>query len=376
MKVSGSTIQQLEKDKPKSKCRKWRLWATTDQGRKSKRFTGTYTQAQNALEAWVSELSDTIPNSETFGAYAESWRLWRAEAAELSPNTTSSDAVMVRMLRRTELESMRMDEITPGKCRDALLWLKSHPQKGGEYKASTLGIAHQVLNAIFSQAVDDGKLAQNPMRSVPRPKHRPVERDALSPEELALFLNRLDDAPLDGKVMALYLMACLGLRCGEACAMRDDHVGNCAVVDSTVRSADGSIGRPKSESGKRKLPVPPRLSAKVAEWRGMKKRLGIDSEYLCCNIGGDYLTPHTVTSWWARERAGFGCDGMTLHQLRHSNLSMMARHMSPFDLQRYAGWSSIEPAKIYVHGDMDAMSRGVSDAWSGIERTKNAPMAV
>lgn len=34
MKVTGSTIQQLERDKPKSRCRKWRLWATTEQGRK------------------------------------------------------------------------------------------------------------------------------------------------------------------------------------------------------------------------------------------------------------------------------------------------------------------------------------------------------
>ena len=41
MRVKGSTIQQLEKDKPRSRCRKWRLWATTDEGRKSRRFTGT-----------------------------------------------------------------------------------------------------------------------------------------------------------------------------------------------------------------------------------------------------------------------------------------------------------------------------------------------
>ena len=26
--------------------------------------------------------------------------------------------------------------------------------------------------------------------------------------------------------------------------------------------------------------------------------------------------------------------------------------MSPYDLQQYARWSSIEPAKIYVHEDM------------------------
>jgi integrase len=57
---------------------------------------------------------------------------------------------------------------------------------------------------------------------------------------------------------------------------------------------------------------------------------------------------------------------MTLHQLRHSNLSMMARHMSPFDLQRYAGWSSIEPAKVYIHDDLEAVTKAVSKAWTAM----------
>jgi integrase len=64
---------------------------------------------------------------------------------------------------------------------------------------------------------------------------------------------------------------------------------------------------------------------------------------------------------------------MTLHQLRHSNLSMMARYMSPFDLQRYAGWSSIEPARIYIHDDLDAVSRAASAAWQSVEVKSNAP---
>ena len=55
---------------------------------------------------------------------------------------------------------------------------------------------------------------------------------------------------------------------------------------------------------------------------------------------------------------------MKLHELRHSNLSMMARHMSPFDLQRYAGWSSIAPARVYVHDDLAAVTAAVTAAWS------------
>ena len=365
MKVTGSSIQQLEKDKPKSKCRKWRLWATTECGRKSKRFTGTYTEAQNALREWVSELEGLVPNPDTFESYARSWHRWRVESGDYSPNTMAAEATSLNAVCRTEIAGMKMDEITPDACRGELLWLKTHPERGSEYKPSSMGKFHQVLFEVMQQAVDDGKLARNPMASVKRPRVRVAEREALSPDELQLFLNRVDELPTDGRTVALYMMACLGLRCGEACALRDEQFGETATVDSTVRAADRSIGRPKSAAGARTLPVPPRLAAKVGEWREVRRRIGLDgSETLCCNKRGGVMTTSAMENWWrCTARAKLGCDGMTLHQLRHSNLSMMARHMSVFDLQRYAGWSSIAPARIYVHDDLDAVTRAVEMAW-------------
>ena len=65
-------------------------------------------------------------------------------------------------------------------------------------------------------------------------------------------------------------------------------------------------------------------------------------------------------------RVEMGYPELTMHQLRHSNLSMMARHMSPFDLQAYAGWSSIAPAQVYVHRDLDAVRHAVSSAWDAL----------
>lgn len=372
MKVTGSTIQQLDKARPdgrplpRSECRRWRLWATTEFGRKSKRFRGTYTQAQDALRDFVEELEGFVPNDATFASYAASWRSWRVQSGDYSPNTMASERTAIAALKRTDLAGMRMDEITPRDVREALLWLKSHPAKGSEYSASTIAKYRQVLRAVMQQAVSDGELSSNPVDSVAAPKVRAVEREALSPDELALFLNRLDSLQLDGRVMAVYLMATLGLRCGEACALSASNVTETsATVDATVRSADNSVGPPKSDSGKRTLPLPPRAAAKCAEWRDLRDRLGLhDAPTFCCNLKGGRLSTSMVEGWWAQHRPKLGCGDMTLHQLRHSNLSMMARHMSPFDLQRYAGWSSIAPAKIYVHGDSDAVERAVSAAWA------------
>lgn len=365
MKVTGTTIQQLESGKPRSRCRKWRIWATTDAGRKSKRFNGTYSQAVDAQRAFVSDLEDIVPNDETFGAYAASWARWRDDSGNFSPNTIESDATSLRALARTELHGMRMDEITPQACRDALAWLKSHPLRVDEYSAHSMESFYNTLNSVMKQAVGDGKLARNPVDGVMRPKVGKTERVALSPGEIELLLNRIDGLQLCGHAVAVYLMACLGLRCGEACALRDDEIfGGFAHVKSTVRAADQSIGAPKSESGVRTLPMPPRLQAKVDEWRELRRRLGwSDSPTLCCNSIGGKMSTSSMRIWWAKVRGSIGCEGMVLHELRHSNLSMMARHMSPFDLQRYAGWSSIAPARIYVHDDMDAVVKAVELAW-------------
>jgi len=91
MKVKSFSIEQADKDRPKARCRRWRFWASTDAGRKSKRFNGTWTQAQEAVRAWVSELEAYIPNSDTFASYAESWRLYRADSGNIEPNTAAND---------------------------------------------------------------------------------------------------------------------------------------------------------------------------------------------------------------------------------------------------------------------------------------------
>ena len=286
-------------------------------------------------------------------------------------------------LRRSPLDGMRMDAVTPESCREALLWVKENPVRAeGELTNTTMNKVHVCLNAIMQQAADDGKVAANPMRKVRPPKVDTPEREALSPGELALLLNRVDgELPLDGRAMAVYLMACLGLRRGEACALLDSDVhGGVCEVHLAVKERDGRVDEPKSRAGVRTLPVPPRLQAKVDQWRELRRAIGLaDAPTLCCNTHGGTLRPQLLQRWWTGDAKHHGvterlrCEGMTLHQLRHSNLSMMARHMSPFDLQRYAGWSSIEPARVYIHDDLESVKRAVSAAWECIDVASDAP---
>lgn len=371
MKINGhGSIQPLEQ-KPRYRCRKWRLWVSTDAGRFSRVHHGTWTSACNALEAFKDELRDKVPDTETFAAYAGSWLLWREKSGTLAPGTIANSKRDVNALLRSPIASLALSTITPEDCRATLMWIKAHPiNKNGELSNTTMTKIHAALKLILAQAVDDGKIAQNPMERIKPPRKDTEERTPLEPDELMRFVRDLSALPLDGRVVALYLMALLGLRRGEACAVYvDDIDGNLLTVHRAIKERDGTIGAPKSKASNRTLPIPPMLRDVLRKWTVTRAALGYDAEVLCCNTKNGVLRPQLLDRWWRGDsqhigiRDELGYPTLTLHELRHSNLNMIARHLSPFDLQRYAGWSSLAPARIYIHDSLNELERAVAECF-------------
>lgn len=369
MHVTGSSIQQIETDKPKKKCRKWRLWLNVEEldKRPSKYVTGRYMDATDALKAFVEEYENKSTPAGEFGRYVESWRAYRVKSGELAPGTLANDKRNVNALRRSQLWNMELTQIKPNDCRDALMWIKEHPARVETLTNTSMNKIYQTLNIIMGQAWDDGLIPSNPMSRVKAPKPDTKEKEALTPAELDELLDKLDSLPLDGRVLAVYCICIAGLRRSEACALEPSDIGHGLLnVDKAVKERDGSISAPKTPAGVRTVPIPQRLEDKALEWLSMRP---MGAKTLCCNTRGGILRPQLLQRWWTGDSAhngvsvSLGLEGVTLHQLRHSNLSMMARHMSPFDLKTYAGWSSIEPAKVYIHDDLDSLKSSVERAW-------------
>ena len=374
MKVKSATIQALERNKPRSRCRKWRLWLNVDEltTRPSRVFHGTYTDASNALEAFKAEYMDKVPDSDTLASYMALWLLWRENSGQFAPGTIAHDKRDVNAILRSPLAELPIAAIKPEDVRNALLWIKQNPaRKSGELTNATMNSIFITLNAVFRQAVDDERISRNPMAHIKAPRPDTKEKQALTPDELSELIASLSTLQLDGRVMALYFISYLGLRRSEACALMDSSIidGYCHITQA-VKERNGAIGETKFPSSVRTLPMPDALVDKCAEWQRLKERLGWhDAPTLCCNSKGGVIRPPLLQRWWSGDNKHngiadkLGYHGLTLHQIRHSNLSMMARYMSPFDLKSYAGWSSIEPAKIYIHDDMAQVARAVREAW-------------
>lgn len=371
-----ATIQQMDKSKPKSRCRDWRLWSNHDGRRNSRRFHGTYTEAKDAALAFEAEIIQAVQldASPTFGEYAEKWAEWRILSNDYEIGTLNNDERALNAFRRTVIYDKHLAQITSEDAREALLWLRNNPvKKAGTLSGTTANKLHRAMFAIFEQAAKDGRINTNPLASQRAPKVDTKERPLLPPERIADVLDALDAMPLDGRTMTIRLILMLGLRRGEACGLLvDDIDGNLCHVRHAVKERDGRIGAPKSAAGIRTIPMPTRCVQSVSDWLSERHRRGLDDALtLCCNEFGRTMRPQLLQRWWNRVRDDLGCSGLTLHELRHSNLSMMARHMpSAFDLQRWAGWSSLEPAKVYIHSDMDALVAGVNSAFGALDAPK------
>ena len=378
MKVSTGTIQQLDKSKPRNKCRKWRLCVHVDGVRRSKRFSGSVTAAKQALAEWRAELAQSPLDGLTFAQYAAQWQELRAQTGDLAASTLANDANAVKALTASPLGPMPLGSITLADCERALLWVRDNPMRSS-CKRRTGASVHMIytkLRAIFKHALYSDAIPKDPTRRLKAPKVDTKEKQALTPLEIELLLNRLDGEPMTGEIMALYLMLCLGLRRGEALGLHSADVSAGVVsVRCAANAVTGRIETPKTAAGVRSLPMPARLASKLAEWQQVRESWGIgDAPTVVCDPCGRAITPRALGHWWDRHRAALGCDGLTLHGLRHSNLSMMARALpSVFDLQRWAGWASLTPAKTYVHADLDALTAAAGSVLPAPKRAENAP---
>jgi len=355
MEVLGhGSLVQRDKTKPRSRCRKWELSAMVDEGgkrrRKTRSFSGTYSQGQEALAAFVEELRGTPVTSDmTFAEWVDVWNGRRVASRAYSERTLSTDAEKLAPAL-SKFSGRAIGSITGDDIRDLYASVMAGDTPSGRpWTPGSVSRMRTSMTKLFSDAVAEGIVASSPVSGVPIPKvDEGNAGNALEASRMDEVLSALDYSRAPHRAVALAL-GC-GLRRSECCALSWDDVSSGSVT--VHRSCDdGGNTKPTKNGRARTVPMPPIVAAGMSGARGTG---------MVCD-----MLPQSLTHWWTRHRADFGCDGYRFHDLRHSYATRLAAsgvHMRV--AMELCGWRSIAmAAKVYTHVSDDMQRDAVLAAF-------------
>ena len=384
-KKGAGCIMQMEKGNAKGKCRKWCLRIacgydpyTGRYKEKTRVFNGSYSDAQKALREFTDEIEAgrIIENNDwILEKYAEHYFNMREMSGNLSLGSIRRDRDRINSLCYL-IGVVRLQRLTPMVLEQAYVDLRNGKSKSGKTLSGTYVFKiYKALSCMLKDAVVKGIIASNPCDKANPPKMDTKEKHALSPEEAKSLISKLD--PTHHGQLGIMLCLMLGLRCGEAVGLSWDDIDfdeNTVYVRHSYDDA-GVLNTPKTKPSFRILPLPDLLRnalllrqaylIKTFEKRCLElfaydddgKMIGFVLETpVFCSDFGVRTKPAGFDHWWRKHRDGFKMSGITLHELRHSFLTLAAKQgVHPSIMQKLAGHSNAQVTiEIYTHVNLDA----------------------
>lgn len=389
VKVTGSgSVVQMEKGKQRGKCRRWQLRVSTGLDprtgrylRKTRIFNGTYTEAQRALNEFIEDIESggvQLRSSYTFNEYSERYLERRRAAREIADTTLEKQGFMYHAAAH-HIGFLKLEQITPQVLDDMYAsMLKGDTLSGKPSHGSYVKQLHDNLVLVFASAVEEGLLASNPCDRATPPKQDTKPKKAVPKDKVQQLIDELD--PAKPNECAYLLAVTMGLRRGEICGLSWGDIDFESNIVNVNRSYDtlGNLKGTKTKAGTRLLPLHPVAREGLLKLKEQQKIefeknnvsrrehkatrgekpiiVQTDESPVITGRYGRRVTPQAMSRWWSTDRKKYGLEGFTLHELRHTYLTMLAMSgVHPKVMQELAGhYSSQITMDIYTHVNMDA----------------------
>jgi integrase len=271
-----------------------------------------------------------------------------------------------------ELGDLEVQKLTKRDIDDLVAALRRGGMKsptGGDRKPWTprsVNYMLSLLTAVLESEMKQGHVVRNMAALVDRIPADPKPADTLSEAEVEAVLKHIKD----DRYGIAWQLALAGLRRGEIAGLRWADV-NLEARTLTVAKTRLRFGKqlvedtPKSRSGGRTLPLPEHLVTAFRAARSIQAsdRLAFGatyqaSGYVVVKETGEPLSPHALTSRWARMLKAAGVRHVRLHDARHTCGTLMHYHNVPIALiSAWLGHSSKGfTMQTYVHSQPEALA--------------------
>lgn len=337
---NGSVIAQ---EKPERTCRKWQLRVSIGRDcitkkyiTKTKRFSGTKTQAEKELRAFINELESGIRTDTrtlTFHEFANAWLEERIMAGEIEEGTIRRLRYHIKTLS-SHIGNVRLTELNAETITSLYIKLKNGGSLQGESLSGTT-VSHMAvtLKCILEDAVNRDIVLRNPCQKVRRPRRDTKEKAALSEIEARRLIRLLiEGEPTAFKMGTLFALTC-GLRCEELVGLRwcdYDKEKRTIRISHAMPCDSRQLKEPKSGAGKRTIPLSAETFKRIEEWRGVQAKYLLSigapptqtTPILTTEAGG-FIYSENLSRWWGKFRERNGFEGYSLHQLRHTFATLL-----------------------------------------------------
>jgi integrase len=307
----------------------WEIRYSARNERKTATVRGSKKDAERKLRALL-DLADRglAPSKDTCNAWFTTWLA--AIRLEVSPVTHAYYTGTADRIFRPAFGEIKLAEL------DMFTIRKTWAELSHRLAPASVRVAHRILSACLSYAVEGGLISSNPCANWRKgrglPPMRDQEKPALTRDELSTLI---DAARSQTDLFApVVLGAGLGARRGEVCALKWLHIeirsGDVRIVEALKElSADNVITGPPKGGRVRKVRLPTSYLALLREWRAIQAQqlllLGYrvtPDDYVCTDEAGRNMTPERLTKQFGALAKRCRLP-ITFHGLRHTHASLL-----------------------------------------------------
>jgi integrase len=239
---------------------------------------------------------------------------------------------------------------------------------------STVNQVRTVLNQALNEAKASGIIKMNPVDSVKMPRKKKALPVYITLEELTL-IQEVAVKRGDWPKWALALH--LGMRQGERLALRWSDIEingaeSAITINHSLSRVTGAglvLAEPKSDSSKRRIPIPVEIADLLNAWRkkSLEARLKAgerwnDSDFVFTTDDGNPIDPANDRKEWMGLLKAAGVPYKKLHAARHTTATLMSGlGVDLVTVRDILGHSSISTtAAFYTHGQDEKLREAIT----------------
>lgn len=211
------------------------------------------------------------------------------------------------------------------------------------------------LSGFFRFAKDHGwGYSVDPQRIKLPTQARAASRNVIQPDKLRVLFSdpviTRHGIPVTAPyIHAFRLLVVIGCRSGELCGLTsNDYDGTYLTIRRSINKYyEATPG--KTENAQRKILLPERAKAILADQAAMLHDMGIRSDYLFPRTDGSFSAPPDLSNHWRTYSSQHGID-CSIHELRHTFVSMMNTNLPSALLKDIIGHSAaMDTDGVYGH---------------------------